>query len=527
MLEINDLVLGFNDAENYKRRENKNVFNQVFIKNKNLDDLMSLSKYFLIGEKGTGKTAYAVWLSNNEYSNTRSKLNFIRETEYQKFVHLKKEKHLELSDYTNIWKVILYLLMAKHIYSIEGKNGFINKYIKFKAVNDAIDEYYEGAFSPEILNAIEFAEDSSVSAELLSEFAKIAGLTKISKKFSSQKFQTNLLYIQRKFEDALSSLKLNQNYTVFIDGIDLRPTGIPYKEYLECVKGLANAVWAINNDFFASIKDSKGRMKVVILLRPDIFNAISLQNSNNKIRDNSVMLDWRIPYSRFKESELYKLPNRLLGIGQDKSINKETLWENYFPYTVSVGNKDEHSFISFLRFSYYRPRDIVTMMNLLQELHISSESQRKFFLEKDFKEPLFRRKYSEYLLGEIKDHLSFYYSDEEYDLFLKFFQFLKGKYSFTYKEYQGFYKQFQNFISEGQYATPGFANSETDFLQFLYELNIICCIEEDDRGKPFFFWCFKDRSVSNISPRVKTHCRYEIFYGLAKALNMGKQFMPA
>jgi len=44
LLDIKDLVLGFNDAENYKRRENKNVFNQVFIKNKNLDDLMSLSK---------------------------------------------------------------------------------------------------------------------------------------------------------------------------------------------------------------------------------------------------------------------------------------------------------------------------------------------------------------------------------------------------------------------------------------------------------------------------------------------------
>jgi len=523
MLPIEKLNLGFNDAVNYRRRENKNDFNQLFIKNNKLEELMLPQNYFLIGDKGTGKTAYAVWLANNSYENTLSSVNYIRETEYQKFVTLKKEKNLSLSDYTNIWKVIILLLLSKNIYETEGQESLLNKYIRFRAVNKAIDDYYEGAFSPEIMNAMEFVEHSSASAKLMSEYAAAEGITSNTKTFTEQKYQTNLLYIQRKFEDALKSLKLDKNHTLFIDGIDLRPAGIDYPDYLECVKGLANAVWSLNNDLFAPIKDSKGRIKVVILLRPDIFNSIGLQNANNRIRDNSVYLDWRIPYDRFESSELFKLPNRLLSLGQDGGKD-DNYWEQYFPYTVDVQGKKEHSFISFLRFSYFRPRDIVTMINLLKELHIEHGRSRNYFIEEDFRDPQFRRRYSEYLLGEAKDHLSFYYSEKDYEAFLKFFEFLKGDYAFSYAEYKTCFSNYLDFLDRNSIARPEFVGNDAEFLQFLYELNIIFCIENADDGKPYFFWCFRDRSVSNINPRVKTDCRYEIFYGLGKSLNVGKQF---
>ncbi len=74
MKKIKDLNFGFNDAENYKRKENKDLFNSIFVKNKYLDRLLLPCNYFLVGEKGTGKTAYAVFLSNNEYKNTVSEL---------------------------------------------------------------------------------------------------------------------------------------------------------------------------------------------------------------------------------------------------------------------------------------------------------------------------------------------------------------------------------------------------------------------------------------------------------------------
>jgi hypothetical protein len=43
MKKINELILGFSDAENYKQRENKDLFNNLFIQNENLDKLSLLS----------------------------------------------------------------------------------------------------------------------------------------------------------------------------------------------------------------------------------------------------------------------------------------------------------------------------------------------------------------------------------------------------------------------------------------------------------------------------------------------------
>ena len=81
MKSINKLNLGFRDAESYKIKANKELLNQIFLRNHTLDELGDANKYFLIGEKGTGKTAYAVFYSNNNYKNTHSTIKYIRETE--------------------------------------------------------------------------------------------------------------------------------------------------------------------------------------------------------------------------------------------------------------------------------------------------------------------------------------------------------------------------------------------------------------------------------------------------------------
>jgi hypothetical protein len=68
--------------------------------------------------------------------------------------------------------------------------------------------------------------------------------------------------------------------------------------------------------------------------------------------------------------------------------------------------------------------------------------------------------------------------------------------------------------------------SPAAFLQFLYDLNIIVYIEYPENDKPYFRWCFRERSYANISPKVKEGVTYEVFYGLGKALNLGNRFIP-
>lgn len=314
MKKIVDLEYSFPDAENYRRREFKERFSKSFLADEYVTNILKPEISFLMGEKGSGKTAYAVYLSNNKVNSTICDLKFIRETEYQKFVALKKEKHLDLSDYTNIWRVILLLMLSKQI--AEEESTLLPRFIKFKHLNEAIDEYYLHAFSPEIIHALQFVQESKIAAEFLSKHAKASGEQKESMTFSENRFQTNLLYIQKRFEKVLEGLKLADSHTLFIDGIDIRPSGIPYPEYLDCAKGLANAVWQLNNDFFPTIKDSKGRLKVVLLIRPDIFSSLSLQNQNTKIRSNSVYLDWRTSYENYETSSIFRMTDKLLSSQQ-------------------------------------------------------------------------------------------------------------------------------------------------------------------------------------------------------------------
>jgi hypothetical protein len=185
------------------------------------------------------------------------------------------------------------------------------------------------------------------------------------------------------------------------------------------------------------------------------------------------------------------------------------------------------SFIAFLRWSYYRPRDIVTMLQILQDIakNGGSGSTEQFFYEQ-FDSAEFKRRYSDYLLGELKDHLTFYYGVSEYDRFLKFFEFLNGQDKFTFEEYLASFTRFQAAIGMAG-ELPKFMTTPMIFLQFLYDLNVICYMERPEDDKPYVRWCFRERSYGNISPKVKEGVEYQVFYGLAKALNVGQKFKPA
>jgi len=527
-LSIFDLNLGFNDAENYKKPENRDLFNRIFIDNAFLKKIARNSTYFILGEKGTGKTAYAVNFVNNSYNNNQGILNYIRETDYQKFITLKKEKHLELSDFTSIWKVIIYLLIAEEIKQKEVQTALFTS-SKFATLQRAIDEYYAAAFSPEILQALNFVEKSKVAAEIIAKHAKLTGEKIKENSFTHSKFQTNLFYIQKHFEDAFKSIKITKHYTLFIDGIDIRPRNIDFEDYLDCVKGLANAVWAVNNDYFANLNIGFN-LRVVMLLRPDIYSYLGLQNPNNKLRDNGVLLNWITTFNTYRDSPLFSLVDKLLDAQQPFYNELGECWDYYFPYKIQnskTGKLTDNSFVSFLRFSFYKPRDFVSMLSILKENFVlRNRPTTDVFKKSDFDNDEFRTQYSEYLLSEIKDQILFYNSEEEYQILIDFFQQIKGMVDFSYDEFLLFHSAYIKVLDEKKTDVPKFLKSADNFLQFLYNHNIIAYFEDTNK-ESFMRWCFRERSYSNISPKVQLKARYTIHYGLHKALNLGAKIVTS
>ena len=519
---VGELNLGFSDAQNYTLRKNKQMLSEVFVKNIYLDDILNSNSYYLIGEKGTGKTAYAAFLSNSEYNGTRSFLKFISGTDYEKFHELKRRKQIDISGYVDIWKTIILLLFAKSVTSNDQVVSAFHK-TNLPKLLEAIDEYYNRAFSPEIVNALKFVDNAELAAKIVCKYAELGGSTGSSVEYTEQQFQMNLYYICKQFSDCLGRLKLSKNILLFIDGIDVRPSQIPYDEYLECIKGLSQACWTLNTELFSNVKDSKGQFRVVLLLRPDIFNSLNLQNATNKLADNSVYLEWRTTYAEYQTSNLYKVATKLLSYEQNE-VGVENYWEYYFPWRLESSNKAERdydtAFMAFLKISLSRPRDIQRILSLIRNaMQRRGLKDATVFDYDSYLSDQFQNDYSEYFLGSLKDQLSFYYSDEDYAHFKKFFDFF-SKPSFTYKEYEERYSAFIEYILTNAKDIPKFVEDKNDFLQFLYDSNVIAAID----SKGYYHFSYREKSPTNISPKViyGDDVTYRFHPGLYKKAGMGR-----
>ena len=175
------------------------MLSEVFVKNTYLTKLLRPNVYYLIGEKGTGKTAYAVYLSNNEDDSNKSILKYIGGTDYEKFYELKKRNQIDISGYVDIWKTILLLLLAKSVTN-NGKvvSGSIFNKNNLSELMQAIDEYYNRAFAPEIVSALKIVDNSEIAAKLICKYAEVGGSEGNTIEFSEQRLQMNLfLYLQK------------------------------------------------------------------------------------------------------------------------------------------------------------------------------------------------------------------------------------------------------------------------------------------------------------------------------------------
>lgn len=526
LLPIPELNFGSIDAVSYRQREQKEFLQKTLYREHFLHKIMEPQKYFIIGEKGTGKTSYSVFLENADYENMRAKVVELNSTDYQKFIGLKESGRLALSSYSDVWRVILLMIMSSTVSEKSKVNAF--NFYKYNAVQNAVNEYYGNAFKPEVDTSLEFIQESDVALGIMSDHLNMGKNDKQSSTEKQTNFQLNLLKIEKNFEDALSCLKLENDITLFIDGIDIRPADINFSQYIQCIQGLANAAWQLNTEFFANIKDSKGRMKVCLLMRPDILDQMGFQNLNAKVRDNGVVLNWQTTYEEFRSSPIFKMVSGIIARQQNPPAEGEHAWKHYFPYSLQnqrISEKQDDPFIGFLRYSFYRPRDIVQYLILMQEYAEQNQTDEMQFSEKSFHRC--EREFSDYLLGEVRDYLSFYYNSFDFDQIVGFFSMLEGKNNFSWDDFSKAFLRYQQQLPEGGTTVDELTGSPENFLQFLYSINIIGYLEQEEFGGNFVHWCFRDRTPVKLRPQVKFDLTYTVHPGLARSLLVGRTTVSA
>lgn len=532
MKSLSEIDLGYGDATNYRKNKRMaSMFNEIFVKDRNLEKLIYEDSYFLIGEKGTGKTAYATFLENREYKNTSTKVYEISSTDFQIFLRIQKSGYLQLSDFTKVWEIILLMLMANEIDKKDIQEFGPKRSEKICALKDTIATYYEDAFIPEISNTFKYILDrtesieAQVKAEILNNSSAITAqaIDKLSQEASVRKFQNNLLELQRTFSTAFQRLKINKNRFIFLDSVDINLADFTTKEYEDCLKSLANAIWNVNTTVFRNMPDGKGYLKIVFSVRPDIFSKLNLHNQANKVRDNSVVLDWRTTYESFEKSLLYKLCNRLLAYN-NPGLEENEYWNYYFPwYTASTkpSSRDrDFSFINCLRLSLSRPRDMISIMKAIQRM--CEKNNHDISTLEDFQDNETQNEISNYYIEEARDWCLYKFSGQEFESLLFFFQFLDGKSKFSYEDYDLAFNNYTNQLCTRNMDLFKEMDNKDDFLQLLYDLNMICYYEKDKNGNDLYRFCYREREIYNLAPKVRTGVVYGVHYALLKSLNLGK-----
>ena len=538
MKSFSEIDFGYGDAANYKHnRKYIEFFSKVFVKDEKLDRLMREDTYYLIGDKGTGKTAYSVFLENSNYQNTQSKVIDLASTDYKIFMNLRKLGFLQLSDFSRIWKIILLVMISESIQKNDISVFGPKRSELFLELRERIDNYYENAYVPEIASTIKYIFDEACSNQAGVNFNALgiggdinAGLSeKLVTEVTVQKFQNNLIDMERKFKDAFIRMKINKNKFIFIDSIDVRLEDFSANEYQSCIQGLASAIWTVNTEIFRTMSASEGFLKVVLSIRTDMFTGLNLHNQANKVRDNSVLLDWRTTYKSYRTSALFQLCNNLLSY-QNPTNNAEVPWDYYFPWSTNSTNSEKRerddSFINCLRLSLSRPRDLISIMKAIQHQHNKTGSQCVSTIE-DFQAEDTENEISNYYIDEAKDWCLHRFSDSEFNTLTFFFQFLEGKSKFTYQEYKTAFEKYARQVGKRNMEIFEELLDADSFLQLLYDLNMICYYEQDRYGNDLFRFCYREREVYNLSPKVKSNSVYGVHNALLRALNLGWTPMPS
>jgi hypothetical protein len=202
-------------------------------------------------------------------------------------------------------------------------------------------------------------------------------------------------------------------------------------------------------------------------------------------------------------------------------------WGHYFNYDVPnmrIAERIDDPFISFLRYSFYRPRDIISYLGIMTDYARQHAPESDRFTDKMFLSC--QKEYSDYLLGEVRDHLSFYYSTADFDELVGFFKFMSGHSKFSWNEFERYYANFRASNSGKHLTLEQITAGPEAFLQFLYSMNVVGYDETADHGPgKFMHWCFRDRTPVTLSPKIPVGLNegrpYGVHPGLVRALQLG------
>lgn len=463
--------------------------NDYFIDNNYWKSIIDSNKYFVIGRKGTGKSALYNWIQSKQYEKGLiiSNLSF-RDFPFEKLLALNDETFAKPNQYQSIWRNIIYTEICKMIIK-DQKNPIDEIFIEIRKYV----EYVFGEDLTELHKQItRQAEKSERGIKLLfKSMFGYEGKTSLEKTLDlSADSLDNISLINKKLEEYIFKYLLINNKTKYIiqfDQLDDNYTQYSNKaDYFQCIISLFKAVYDINQ----SMRKLKINVQNIVYLRSDIYNSIDAFDSESARWDQfKFNLSWAIiNKTDWKNPLLLNLINARIW-ATFKSLNEKDAFKLIFNHGMSLEDRGhkEDVFKYLVHRSFHRPRDIIQFSIKIQEEVLKSNEYYFRSIKNAEKE------YSLWLLSEVANEIAPKINDLN-----KLYELLRlmGRNIFSISDFRRRYHRYKEIIKL----------DDDELLHILYSFGIITNIQENKFNKREFYSIIRnDRSVFNRDLKIEIH----------------------
>ena len=459
-----------------KNEDNDRYFFHV----REVSSIESGDRSYVIGRKGSGKTAISEYLGRITAPDTFSEKLTFKNFPFNELYSLKNEGFTTPNQYITLWKYVIYSTICKLMSKNENIDLELKSDLEKIYGNDTLtldrrlEKWVGKEFSVSILGlSIKVSRDAS-KAGTLSWIERVAVL-----------------------EDVILKYVDSARYFIIFDELDEDYRNIiqqsQYNQYTALVTSLFKAVQDIKSIF----KDAdRYRIMPIVFLRDDIYEIIQ-DADKNKWNDFKIELSW-------DEEKIRKLVAFRITRAKDSKASKPLSFDKAWELLVGrqnmrVGTRQRTEIDSFefiARSTYLRPRDFVKYLQ-----GCAQEAAEKDGLIRGVTIKNVDTAFSNYLKDELKDELFAILPDISiiFDVISQI-----GKWNFSLAEFERAYQE--------QVKRGNLAQKDVGFvLQVLFLFSVI----GNARRHDYYLFRYLHRDA-----RISFNDRIVVHRGLFKSLQI-------
>ncbi|WP_457792606.1 P-loop ATPase, Sll1717 family [Pseudomonas syringae] len=240
-----------------------------------VDKITSGEKSFVIGRKGTGKTAITEHIVKGKvYSRFAKKLSF-KNFPFQDLYTLSNDSFTTPNQYITLWKYLIYSSVAKLMIT--------NEAIDY-AVREQLRAVYDDDVEQSLSRSIKRWVSGGFKISILGTGVEATGATNF------QKNETSWIERVETLEDILLKHLDNSEYLIVFDELDEDYSNILDAEKSKNYTDLLTSLFKAAQDVRSVFGDTH-KLFPVVFLRDDIYEILT-DNDRNKWRDLKVTLTW-------------------------------------------------------------------------------------------------------------------------------------------------------------------------------------------------------------------------------------------